>query len=123
NLGAFGDAGLLTTGDDDIAEQARMLRAHGGKNKYANEILGYNSRMDTLQAAVLKVKLPHVDQWNEARRRVAHCYNQMLADVPGVITPQAAPDTYHVYHQYTVRILHGRRDAVQQSLKNDGIGT
>lgn len=123
NLGAFGDAGLLATNDDSIAEQARMLRAHGGKKKYANEILGYNSRLDTVQAAVLRVKLPHIDSWNEARRRVARRYNDLLAQVTGLITPQEADSAHHVYHQYTVRILDGRRDDVQQRLKQNGIGT
>src|SRR5574341_89884 len=116
NLGAFGDAGLLTLHNAVEAEHARMLRTHGSRRKYANEMLGYNSRMDTIQAAILRVKLPHVEEWNEARRRAAAHYDDLLADVPLVATPYVSPDAYHVYHQYTIRIGGGRRDAVQKSL-------
>jgi dTDP-4-amino-4,6-dideoxygalactose transaminase len=71
NLGAYGDGGLIATNDDAIADLAKMLRVHGAKKKYHNEIIGYNSRLDTLQAAILRVKLPHIDEWNAGRRRVA----------------------------------------------------
>ncbi|MBU7583443.1 MAG: DegT/DnrJ/EryC1/StrS family aminotransferase [Nostoc sp. TH1S01] len=121
NLGAYGDGGLITTDNDQYAETARMLRVHGAKKKYHNEVLGYNSRLDTLQAAILRVKLPHIDQWNEGRRRVAKTYNDLLADVPGVITPNFADG--HVFHQYTIRILDGKRDQVYQHLAEDGIAT
>ncbi len=123
NLGAFGDAGLLTTDDDRVAETARMLRAHGAKKKYFNETLGYNSRLDTLQAAILRVKLPHVDATNQGRRRVAQCYDELLSDVHGVETPHETADAGHVYHQYTVRIRDGRRDEVARHLSQAGIGT
>ena len=78
NLGAYGDGGLVVTDDDTVAEKARMLRVHGALKKYHNEILGYNSRLDTIQAAVLRVKLPHIDEWNQARRQVAERYNSLL---------------------------------------------
>ncbi|GIV96205.1 MAG: aminotransferase [Herpetosiphonaceae bacterium] len=123
NLGAYGDAGLIATNDDQAAEVARMLRAHGARRKYYNEVLGYNSRMDTIQAAILRVKLPHLDSWNEGRRRVAQRYNELLHDLPGAVTPSEAPYARHVFHQYTIRILHGRRDQVQQALADAGIGT
>ena len=123
NLGGVGDGGLIATDDDRVAELARMLRAHGAKRKYHNEMIGYNSRLDELQAAVLRVKLPHVDEWNEARRRVAQTYNELLKDVPGVVTPYEAPYAKHVYHQYTVRITGGRRGNVQRKLAEAGIGT
>jgi dTDP-4-amino-4,6-dideoxygalactose transaminase len=123
NLGAYGDAGMLVTNDDAAAEMARKLRAHGSLKKYHNEILGYNSRMDTLQAAILSVKLPHVDEWNAARRAAAARYNALLADVPGIITPCERPDAHHVYHQYTVRVLNGQRDAVQKQMAEAGIAT
>lgn len=121
NLGAYGDGGLITTDDDQIAESARMLRIHGAKKKYHNEVLGYNSRLDTLQAAILQVKLPYIDRWNEARRRVAKTYNELLADAQGIITPEITDG--HVFHQYTIRILEGKRDALKQYLTEQGIGS
>lgn len=122
-LGAFGDAGLVATRDESLAETVRMLRAHGSKKKYFNEILGYNSRLDTLQAAILRVKLPHIDAWNEGRRRVAARYDELLRPIEGLSTPHVDPAVTHVFHQYTVRILGGRRDAVQARLAERGIGT
>jgi len=121
NLGAYGDGGLVVTDDDAVAEMARMLRVHGAKKKYHNELLGYNSRLDALQAAILRVKLPYIDQWNQGRYRVAKTYNQLLADVPGVIVPELVVG--HVFHQYTVRILEGKRDVVKEKLAAAGIGT
>lgn len=122
-LGAFGDGGLLTTDDDRIAELARMLRVHGAKKSYYHELIGYNSRLDELQAAVLRVKLPRIDAWNERRRQVARRYNELLGDLPRVITPYEGPHARHVYHQYTIRVLGGRRDELQQRLAAAGIGT
>ncbi|NUL83142.1 MAG: DegT/DnrJ/EryC1/StrS family aminotransferase [Armatimonadetes bacterium] len=123
NLGAFGDGGMLVTNDDEIAAAARMLRVHGAKKKYFNETVGYNSRLDELQAAILRVKLPHLDEWNAGRRRAAEIYNELLRDVDGIVTPESAVYTDHVFHQYTVRIANGRRDEVQQRLKEAGIDT
>jgi dTDP-4-amino-4,6-dideoxygalactose transaminase len=122
NLGAYGDGGLITTNSDSIAELALMLRNHGCKRTYYNEMLGYNSRLDELQAAILRVKLPHIDEWNEGRRKVAHRYNELFTKVTGVITPQEVSGINHVYHQYTLRILNGRRDYVKQYLDQMGIG-
>lgn len=123
NLGAFGDGGLIATNDDEIAEKARMLRVHGAKKKYYNEVIGYNSRLDEIQAAILRVKLPHIDKWNEARQEAAKRYNELLKDVPGIVTPYEAPYARHVYHQYTIRILNGMRDKVKRFLADRGIGT
>ncbi len=123
NLGACGDGGLITTDDPGVAEKARMLRAHGAKKKYHNEIVGYNSRLDELQAAMLRVKLPHIDGWNEGRREVARRYDELLEGLPGIFTPREAPDRLHVYHQYTVRIMDGRRDEVRERVAADGVGT
>jgi dTDP-4-amino-4,6-dideoxygalactose transaminase len=120
NLGAFGDAGLIVTDDETIAELARKLRAHGGSNKYRNEMLGYNSRLDALHAALLRVKLPRIDEKNSGRRAVAGRYNDMLADVAGVETPAIVDG--HVFHQYTIRVTGGRRDAVYEALQGDGVG-
>src|SRR5690606_27743227 len=88
NLGAFGDGGLIATDDDEVADMARMLRAHGSKKKYHNEVLGYNSRLDALQAALLRVKLLHVDAWNGNRHEAAKRYNQLLQGVGGGVTPE-----------------------------------
>ena len=121
NLGAFGDGGLLTTDDAELAATARKLRAHGGAHKYHNEMLGYNSRLDALQAAMLRVKLPHLDEDNASRRAVAARYTDALACIDGVIAPPVTDG--HVFHQYTVRVLDGRRDAVEQALAQSGIQT
>jgi dTDP-4-amino-4,6-dideoxygalactose transaminase len=121
NLGAYGDGGLLATNDDQVAELARMLRAHGSKKKYHNEMVGYNSRLDTLQAAILQVKLPHVDRWNQMRRKVAYTYSALLKDLPGVIVPEISDG--HVFHQYTIRLTHANRDGIQHKLKEAGIET
>ena len=123
NLGAYGDGGLITTDDDKTAEIARMLRMHGAKKKYHNEIIGYNSRLDELQAAILRVKLPYIDEWNEGRRELAQSYNALLEGVSGILTPREGSDRLHVYHQYTVRVMGGRRDEVREYLMNEGIGT
>jgi dTDP-4-amino-4,6-dideoxygalactose transaminase len=121
NLGAYGDGGLVATNDDGLAECASMLRQHGSKKKYHNEILGYNSRLDTLQAAVLRVKLPYLDSWNAARREAAARYDVLLADLPGVTTPAVMIDAHHVYHQYTIRLAGDRRDHVQAAMKSAGV--
>lgn len=116
-LGAFGDAGMLVTDDDGVAERAEVLRKHGSKRKYYNEVLGYNSRLDELQAAVLRVKLPHLDEANRRRREAASRYGGLLADVEGIEAPREPdPEATHVFHQYTVRISGGRRDAVHRAL-------
>lgn len=115
-LGGMGDGGMVTTADDDVADRCRMLRSHGSRRKYHNEAIGYNSRLDTIQAAVLRVKLRRVDDANKARGRVAERYDLLLRDVAGVTTPTIAPGRTHVFHQYTVRIADGKRDAVQEAL-------
>ncbi len=120
NLGAYGDGGLITTNDDRVAETARMLRVHGAKERYKNLMLGYNSRLDAMQAAILQVKLRHIDGWNHQQRQVAKTYSQLLAGVDGVIVPKLSEG--HVFHQYTVRVLDGKRDQVKQALAEAGIG-
>lgn len=123
NLGAFGDGGMLTTDDDGLAETARMLRAHGAKRKYFNEEIGYNSRLDEIQAAVLRVKLPHIDAANAGRLAAGRRYDELFARVPGVSTLTTRPFAGHVYHQYTVRVADGMRDRVQEALASAGVGT
>ena len=121
NLGAYGDGGLITTNDPAIAEQAKCLRVHGSKLRYQNEVLGYNSRLDALQAAILSVKLPHLADWNQGRRRVAQAYNAHFENVPGLIVPKLTQG--HVFHQYTLRVLNGKRDALAKELQAKGIST
>jgi len=121
NLGGYGDGGLIATNDDELAATARMLRVHGARKKYHNEVLGYNSRLDTLQAAILRVKLPHIERWNTHRYQAALRYNAALANVEGIIPP-SAPEG-HVFHQYTVRFTGKSRDEVQALLQAQGIGT
>jgi len=120
NLGGYGDGGMVVTNDAAVAEEIDILRRQGGKNKYHAEVLGFNSRLDSLQAAILGVKLKYLDDWNKARRRVAQGYNELLASLP-VTTPYESPDAYHVYHQYAIRAP--QRDALAAYLKERGIGT
>jgi dTDP-4-amino-4,6-dideoxygalactose transaminase len=120
-LGAYGDGGLIATDDDELADTMRMLRVHGARTKYHNEVVGYNSRLDAMQAAILRVKLPHLDAYAHGRRRVAQRYTDALADLDGLVAPDVSAG--HVFHQYTVRIPDGRRDAVADALDASGIQT
>jgi dTDP-4-amino-4,6-dideoxygalactose transaminase len=119
NLGACGDGGMLVTDDDQVAEKVRVLRNYGQRVKYHHSSVGTNSRLDTLQAAILAVKLPYLDAWNDARRRHARAYEQELAGL--VHTPTASADVEHVYHLYVVET--DRRDAMQQHLRSRGVDT
>jgi dTDP-4-amino-4,6-dideoxygalactose transaminase len=121
NLGAYGDGGLLATNDDELAATARMLRVHGSRRKYHNEAVGYNSRLDEIQAAILRVKLPHLEAWNRGRRRVAMNYRRLLEGHAGIHCPEVVDG--HVFHQYTIQLRSGLRDQVQARLEEDGIGT
>lgn len=120
NLGAFGDAGAITTNDDQLAEQVRMLRNYGSKVKYYNEVAGFNSRLDEIQAAVLRVKLKHLDEWNRRRQEIAAFYLQNLAGT-GLTMPTVPATNEHVWHLFVVRSP--RRDALQKHLQAAGIGT
>jgi dTDP-4-amino-4,6-dideoxygalactose transaminase len=120
NLGGYGDGGMLVMNDDELARQARMLRTHGWQKKYFPEILGYNSRLDELQAAILRVKLKFVDGWNQQRRQVASWYNQELI-TNRIQPPVVALDQSPVYHLYIVRFKN--RNQVQQALKDAGIAS
>lgn len=123
NLGAFGDAGFVATDDPDLAERVRMLREYGQVAKHEHRLIGYNSRMDTLQAVVLDAKLPELDAWNAERRAAADRYNEALSDVP-VETPSESDDVDHVYHLYVVRTGdEDGRDALQDHLSSRGIST
>jgi dTDP-4-amino-4,6-dideoxygalactose transaminase len=120
NLGAFGDGGMVVTNDSALAERMRMLRTHGWKKKYYSEEVGYNSRLDALQAAILQAKLPHVDAWNEKRREIARRYSEKLAPL-GVTVPVECDWGKHVYHLYIIRS--DRRAELQSFLKERGIAT
>lgn len=120
NLGGYGDGGMVVTDNPDIAEKVDILRRQGCRQKYHAEMIGYNSRLDAIQAAILKVKLKYVDQWNEQRRTIAHRYNELLTEST-IKTPIEAPYAYHVYHQYTIRS--SRRDDLKQLLFDNGIET
>lgn len=123
NLGAYGDGGMVVTNDDELADKVRMLRVHGAKPKYYHHLVGYNSRLDALQAAVLRAKLPHLEAWSEARRQKAGRYDELLAGIPGIALPHRLAACQHIFHQYTVRILGGRRDALRAHLTEQGIAT
>jgi dTDP-4-amino-4,6-dideoxygalactose transaminase len=120
NLGAMGDGGLFVTNCDEAAHQALKLRNHGGIDKYSNDILGYNSRLDSIQAAILSVKLKYIDKWNNSRREVAKRYNELMAGFDNVITPGVVEG--HVFHQYTIRVINVDRDAVHQAMLEAGVG-
>jgi dTDP-4-amino-4,6-dideoxygalactose transaminase len=119
NLGAYGDAGCAVTNDNQLADWMATFARHGGKGEHIME--GINSRMDGLQAAILNVKLPHLPDWTEARRRVAAQYDDLLRDVGDLITPAVAPDRDHTYHLYVIRT--SRRDALRKHLADAGIAT
>jgi dTDP-4-amino-4,6-dideoxygalactose transaminase len=120
NLGGYGDGGMVTINDDGVAEKVRMLRVHGWKKKYFPEILGYNSRLDAMQAAILRVKLKYLDAWNARRAEIAREYSKYLGAL-GLRVPVEAPDRTHVYHLYMVAF--DERDEVQQKLKEAGIAS
>jgi dTDP-4-amino-4,6-dideoxygalactose transaminase len=120
NLGACGDGGMILTTRDDVAERVRLLRDHGASRKYLHVELGFSSRLDELQAALLRVKLRRLPEWNETRRRVAKRYAQLLDGLP-LALPVERPPAWHVYHQYTVRTP--KRDALAAALGERGVGT
>ena len=122
NLGAYGDAGAVVANNEEIAEKVRLLRNHGRiTKKYEHEIEGYSSRLDNLQAAILRVKLRYLNKWNEGRRENAKKYSELLSNVDGVITPYEADYAKHVYHLYVVRTEN--RDKLREELKSKGIAT
>ncbi len=119
NLGAYGDAGAVLTNSAELARELRLLGDHGSEHKYVHERLGFNSRMDGLQAVVLRAKLKRLAAWNEARRRAARRYDELLADLDEVTLPATAPGNTHVWHLYVIRVP--RRDEVVRSLEDAGV--
>ncbi len=120
NLGGWGDGGMMVTQDEALAERLRRLRTHGGSRMYHHEEVGYNSRLDTIQAAVLLAKLPHLAEWSAARRDRAARYTAAFAALPAVCPPKVAPGNEHIFHQYTLQVE--RRDDLVTHLKGKGIG-
>lgn len=117
NLGAFGDAGMITTDDDTTAEKLKMIIAHGSKKKYYHEVLGVNSRLDSIQAAILNVKLAHLDEYCNERKLAADKYNKRFKGIFDI--PYELPNVKHIYHQYSIRVKN--RDKMQEFLKENGI--
>ncbi|MCF8011602.1 MAG: DegT/DnrJ/EryC1/StrS family aminotransferase [Clostridiales bacterium] len=118
NLGGYGDGGMITTDDEDFAEWVKILRVHGSRRKYFNEVIGYNSRLDEMQAAILRVKLKHLNTWNEKRREIAEQYNNKLKSLD-IKLPVETPGAKHIYHLYIVR--HSARSDMVAQLKEQGI--
>jgi dTDP-4-amino-4,6-dideoxygalactose transaminase len=120
NLGGYGDGGMMVTQDDKLADRLRRLRTHGGLKTYYHEEVGFNSRLDALQAAVLRAKLPHLESWSAKRRENARYYDQALADIPEVVTPFVDPNNVSIFNQYTLRVQ--RREELQKHLNARKIG-
>lgn len=121
NLGAYGDGGAIVTSNKNLADKIRVLRDHGQIKKYYHSLKGFNSRLDNLQAAILRVKLKYLDQWNEKRNKCAETYSRLLKETSSVTLPKIGESNYHVFHLYVVRSQ--KRDDLQKFLKENGIGT
>jgi UDP-2-acetamido-2-deoxy-ribo-hexuluronate aminotransferase len=123
NLGCFGDGGAMFTNSDDLAPLLKMIASHGQEKKYYHKVIGCNSRLDTLQAAILDVKLKYLDDYAAHRYQAAQQYTKGLAGIEGLITPAESPFSTHVYHQYTLKVLNGKRDKLKNYLAENGIPT
>jgi len=121
NLGCFGDGGAIMTNDDELAQRCRMIASHGQSKQYVHDVLGVNSRLDSIQAAILDVKLKYLDQYIQARQKAAEYYDRKFSNHPEIIIPARNPNSTHVFHQYTLQIKHGKRDALRAFLQEQGI--
>ncbi len=121
NLGCYGDGGALFTDNDELATLIRSITNHGMKVRYYHDTIGVNSRLDTIQAAILRVKLRHLDGFNEARGKAAAFYDRELSGLPGIIIPERSPFSSHIFHQYTLRVTGGERNSLRECLENEGI--
>jgi UDP-2-acetamido-2-deoxy-ribo-hexuluronate aminotransferase len=121
NLGCYGDGGALCTNNDELAKKIKMIANHGQQQKYVHEVIGCNSRLDTIQAAILEVKLRQLDNYIDARREVAERYDEAFASIPGVRIPFRADDSKHVFHQYTLILENASRGALQEALTTNDI--
>ena len=122
HLGAYGEAGSITTNDDRLAEELRALREHGQSTRYYHPVVGYNARLDEIQAAILRIKRRRLPEWNTRRRELARTYEKLLAG-SGVITPEIPSGERHVFYVYCIRVPNGRRDDLRKYLGERGIGT
>ena len=122
-MGAWGDAGAVVTNEAHVALAVRKLRDHGGVEKYQHDLVGYNSRLDTLQAAVLLAKLRYLDEWTRLRQAHARLYTELLSHIPGIIPPVVLAGATHVYHLYVIRVEQSSREALQQYLRESGVQT
>jgi dTDP-4-amino-4,6-dideoxygalactose transaminase len=123
-LGAYGDGGMVVTNNPEIAEKVTMLHNHGGQKKYFSSVPGFNSRLDELQAAILRVKLRHLEEWLKIRRQKAALYSQLLGQIEGIAPPYEAPDCHHIFNYYTVRLDRKlNRDRLREYLNSQGIAT
>lgn len=118
NLGACGDGGAVTTNDPAIAARMRMLREHGSKTRYYHEDIGMTSRLDAVQAAILRIKLRYLEEWNEGRRAIAQRYHDLLRPIPGIIPPSVSPDGLPVWHQYTLRLTQASQPGAPPDFRN-----
>ena len=123
NLGCMGDGGAILTNDYTMAERARMIASHGQSMKYFHEMVGCNSRLDTIQAAILSVKLKYLKEYTTARQKAAEFYDKGLAGIKGITIPQRQKNSTHVFHQYTIKVSEGKRDGLKQFLSDNGIQT
>ncbi|MGD1910622.1 MAG: DegT/DnrJ/EryC1/StrS family aminotransferase [Rivularia sp. (in: cyanobacteria)] len=123
NLGGCGDGGAITTSDPEIAQKMRILKDHGQKSKYHYEEIGVNSRLDSIQAAILQIKLRYLDTWNQQRQKIAARYHEFLGHVAGIIIPRELPVGTGVWNQYTIRVLDGKRDLLRNQLQERGVNT
>ncbi|MDR2835622.1 MAG: DegT/DnrJ/EryC1/StrS family aminotransferase [Bacteroidales bacterium] len=123
NLGCYGDGGAIFTNDETLADKIKMIVNHGSKIKYFHEIIGVNSRLDTIQAAILQTKLPHLDEYNKARRVAADYYHNAFSKIENIIIPEISKFSSHIFHQYTVKLQGIDREKLQEFLKKSGIAT
>ena len=123
NLGGCGDGGAITTNDPEIAQRMRVIKNHGQTNQYYYNEVGVNSRLDSIQAVILQIKLKYLDEWNTKRKTIASRYHQLLSKVPGIIIPQELPGGASVWNQYTIRILDNQREIVRKKLQDMGVNT
>ena len=121
NLGCYGDGGAIFTNDDALAIRLKMMANHGQSKKYQHDVVGVNSRLDTLQAAILDIKLKHLDEYSAARNAAADYYDSQLSNLPGIVIPKRVSNSTHVFHQYTLKIADGKRDALKSYLAEKGI--